>query len=311
MVAPKIKQAHYRIVVNGEDVTDTIKPLFISMQVTDNDKEQADELTLTMSKKFVRPVYNDSIKVYLGYGDKLEFVGLFFVQKTTIRDNRELTISATSTDFNVALKERRHVNYDDITLGALTTKIAQRHGLNVRTDLFDNAAKFEQINESDLHFLNKLATAHNAVFNIKNSTLYFMKKGSVDVPVIAIDINRCSSSEITHSNKTLYKSCKAVWQDTKLNKTAYITAGEGKPELVKQGHFQSYNEALDVAKNALIRANKGLAEGSLSTAGQVIFAGSKLTLDNEEYEISTVRHSVTNTGWTTSLDFKNFEENSK
>lgn len=308
MVNNVVSLAHYRIVVNGEDVTAAIKPLFIRLTISDNDKDEADELTITVSATFARPAYKDEIKVFLS-NDKdtpPQFLGLFLVQKTTIKNKRQLTIIANGADYSGELKERRHANYENTTLGAVASDIAARHGLAVRTNISQPVTRFEQINEFDLHFLNRLAKEHNAIFNIKNNTLYFMAKGSQEVPKVTINGGQCDDLEITHSNQTLYKSAKASYQNTKLNKVVSVVVGEGTPQLYKQGHFQNDDEARTFAANALARANKGLINGTLTKKGQVLFAGSELTLDGEECTVKKVRHTVKNlTGWKLSAEFDN------
>lgn len=294
------EQANYRLDVNGVDVTDKVKPFFVSLRLTDNDGDEADELVLTLSAKFSRPAYGDKIKVFLG--SPLTFVGLFFVQSTSVRNARELVINATGVDFNGDLKERRQHSYIDVTLGDVAREIAVRHGLNIKTNLMIGN-RFEQKNESDMSFLNRLAKEYNAVFNIKNNTLYFVDQ-EMDVPSIVVDINRCTESDIMHSNTTVYKSCKAIYHSTKLNKAVSVIYGSGKPVLVEQGKWSNDDDALEAAKNALARANKGKASGSLSMRGQVVFAGSKLTLDKVTYQIKKVTHYVKN-GWSTNLEFKN------
>ncbi len=296
---------NYKFVVNDKDVTASIRPNFISLSLTDNAKDDADELTLTLSSKFKRPSYKDKIKVFLGWGNELQFAGLFFVQSTSIRDNRELTIKATGVNFNGDLKQRRNFTYLDHSLGDIAWEVSTRHDLEVRTN-FNDVRRFEQKNESDLAFLNRLAKEYNAIFNIKNNTLYFMKQGT-EVPEIAVDINRCISSDITFANRTFYKSCKAIFHDTKLNKKVSVITGEGKPVLIKQGKWHNNDDALIAAKNALKRANRGEASGNLTYRGNIYFAGSKLELDKQFYEVTKVTHNISN-GWQTTLDFKSFTE---
>jgi len=303
-------EPNYKILVNNSDVTNSVRKYLVSLQITDNDKDDADELTLTLSAKFKRPSNTDNIKVFLGYGNELKFAGLFTIQTTSIRDNRQLTIKATGADFNGDLKQRRNLTYPPlgpsnktITLASVVKKIASRYQLEVKTDI-DINGRFEQENESDLNFLNRLAKEYNAIFNIKNTTLYFMQKGG-EVPRIFIDINKCLSSNISYSNKTLYKSCKAIYHNTKLNKKAEVVTGSGKPQLIKEGQWKNDNDALLSARNALTRANKNESNGNLTTRGQVIFAGSKLTLDDEVFQINKVTHNLSK-GWKTTLNFKGF-----
>ncbi|WP_201341706.1 hypothetical protein [Abyssogena phaseoliformis symbiont] len=54
---------NFRIIVNSKDVTNNIRRYLISISVTDNEKDEADELVISVSKKFKRPSYKDEIKV--------------------------------------------------------------------------------------------------------------------------------------------------------------------------------------------------------------------------------------------------------
>ena len=299
-----VTQPLYRLIVNGTDVTASIAPTLISLQVTDNEKNESDELTITVSAKFKRPAYSDQIKVFLGDQQSQRFVGLFYVQKTSIRNNKELTITATGIDFSGELKERRHQRYEQVTLAGLASTIAQRHDLQVKSDITQPIIDVDQVDESDLNLLNRLAKEHGCIFNIKNATLYWMRRG-IAPPAVTIDINQCSASEITHVSTTLYKSCKAIYQNTKLNQYVTVSVGSGKPEMTKQGHFKNDDEARILAQNALSRANQGTAQGSLTFSGRIVFAGSRLNLDDQAYVITRVEHTMDNNGWMTALEFNN------
>lgn len=300
MVIPSSLTPNYQIVVNGKDVTTSIRPHMISLNITDNDKGEADSLSFQVGKKFERPKYGDEIKVYLGRGNDLNFVGLFFMQSTTITNNQILTIQATGLDFSKGIKEKRQQSYA-MSLKEVANIIASRHQLTLKSDM-DVGTRFEQHNESDMAFLNRLAKQYNAVFNIKNNTLYLMQQGA-DVPRLTIDINTCLSSEITHKNTTLYQSCKAIYHNTKTNKKHEATSGVGEPVLVIQGKWLDDEQALLDANHALKRANQGTAEGTVTIIGQVVFAGSELTIDDTVYLVSQVVHNV-DSGWKTSLELK-------
>lgn len=291
----------YKITVNGADVTAQITQHLVSITVCDNEKNESDELTIVVGKKFQRPKTTDKTKVYIGF-DEIKFVGLFHVQKTTIRDNQELTITATGINFDSGLKTRKHKRYEQTTLSALAKDIAGKHGLQVRTDVDQLTIDVDQVNESDLNLLNRLAKEHNAVFNIKNDTLYFMQR-EIQPPSLSIDINKCISSEITHSNKTGYKSCHVIWHDTKLNKWVGLKVGDGEPKLTKQGNFKSETEARAYADNAINRAGAGTAEGTLTHPGVIAFSGGRLNVDGGEYTITRVEQTLDSSGWVTSLEF--------
>ncbi len=301
-----VEAAQYKIVVNDEDVTATIRPYLQSITVTDNLSEQADSLTLVVASKFQRPAYQDKIKVYVGYDKPLTYMGLFHVQSTTIRNNKELTINATGVDYQSTLKERQTQTYETSLESVLKT-IAQRQGLKSRIDINEPAtAHYEQNNESDVAFLNRLAKEHNAIFNIKNNTLYFVHDEQ-QAPSYSVDITKCFTSEITESNTSWYACAKATYQDTQLNKVTTVQVGEGSPMMIVRGNWLCSEDALEAAEKALERANAAQGFGRASFKGQAMFAGGIIDIDGGQYQLKTVTQRV-QPAWTTEVEFKSTKD---
>ena len=310
-----VKYPAYKILANDTDVTLKLQKELISLTFKDEANEKADELTIEVGGEYARPKYEDELKLYLGYGDVLTFCGLFTVQTSNRTDNNVLSISATGVNFGTELKEKRDISYEKVSIKDICSQIANRGELKLKSDFDDiYIVSLAQSGESDLHFLNRLAKECNAIFNIKNGTLIFTKKikddkKSEELPSYTISQINTSSISIQHSNKTLYKSCKSTYHDTKNNKAVEVIAGSGKPCLINKGSFANEAEAMIKAKAKLQKANQGLISGSLSLEGEVIFAGGKLVLidtlqDDGEYQIKSVSHTFDVNGWVTSLDFE-------
>ncbi|RXJ86962.1 phage late control D family protein [Arcobacter sp. CECT 8985] len=310
-----VKNPGFMILANGKDVTATIQKNLKSLSFHDEVNEKADELNIKVGGEFARPAYQDELKLYLGYEQPYTYMGSFLVQTTT-RDNKHvLSISATGVNFTNTLKEKRDLTYEKISVKDICKQVAARSGIKLKSD-FDDVFVVSQAqsNESDLHFLNRLAKEYNAIFNIKNNTLIFTQKikdekKNDDLPEYTINADNCVSYSIKHSNKTLYKSCKSTWHDTKENKTQSITVGSGEPVLMNKGNFKNAAEAKAKAAAKLQRANQGLVSGSLSIEGKEIFAGGKLNLvntleDDGEYQIKTVEHTFDQNGWMININFE-------
>jgi phage protein D len=309
---------NFMIKINDVDKTSNILKNFKSLNITDNANDESDELTLEINGRFQRPKYKDEIKVYLGPKDDLEYVGLFRVE-TTSKSLTALSIKATGVNFGDNFKVKRSVTYEKLSIKDMVSQVAKRHSLKVKSDFDSLFIKTQsQTNESDMNFLNRLAKEYNAIFNVKNDTLYFMQKikenkKSDSLPSYTIDVNKCSSISIEHSNKTLYNSCEVSWHDTKENKTITktIPTNGSEPILKFNGSFQNEAEAIEKANAKLQRANQGLITGNLSKMGEVVYAGGSLKLlnniddDNEEYQITKTQYTINKqSGWTTNIDFE-------
>jgi hypothetical protein len=315
----------FMIKINGIDKTANVIKNFISLNITDNANNESDQLSLEIGGRFKRPNYKDEIKVYLGtkdlvtLKDNLTFIGLFRVEDTT-KTFTGLSITATGVNFSDNFKVKRSITYEKLSIKDMVNQVAQRHSLKVKSDFDDIYITSQtQTSESDMNFLNRLAKEFNAIFNMKNDTLYFMKKikenkKSDALPTYIIDLNEClPSPSIKHSNQTLYNSCEVSWHDTKENKTftKIVPINGGEPILKLNGSFQNEAEAIEKAKAKLQKANQGLVTGGLSKMGEIVFAGGTLKLknnlddDNEEYQITKTQYSVNkNGGWTTNVNFE-------
>lgn len=310
-----VRKPVFMIIANGKDVTASIQKSLISLSFYDEVNEKADELNIKVCGEFARPSYHDELKLYLGYDEQFTYMGSFLVQTTTRDKKHILSISATGVNFTNTLKEKRDLTYEKISIKDICKQVAARSGLKLKSD-FDDVfiVSQAQSNESDLHFLNRLAKEYNAIFNIKNDTLIFTQKikdekKNDDLPRYIINANNCETYSIKHSNKTLYKSCRSTWHDTKENKTLSITVGSGEPVLINKGNFKNAAEAKAKAVAKLQRANQGLVSGSLSIEGEAIFAGGKLNLvntleDDGEYQIKTVEHTFDQNGWVININFE-------
>ncbi len=292
------------VLINGSDT----KKHLNSIVLIDKEDKEVDEVTLTFDNDYPRPGYNDTVLVYLGYKETgLYFCGSFKVQ-TTDKTQKHLKVKATSTDFIASLKERRNQSYENITLSGLVGLIAGRNGLAAKTDFGDVFFKhFEQSDESDLHLLNRLAKDYNAIYNIKNGTLIFLKKQNL--PTFAVSRKECKSYSIKYANRLLYKSVKAVWWDTKENKSQSVVVGSGSPQYRLEEKFKDKAEAKRRAAGMLEYLNSGIVKGEVVLNGRNIIAGGKLLLqdfgsDDGEYTIKRVTHTMNNAGYEIKVEFE-------
>lgn len=308
----------FLIVINGEDKTDVIYEKLISISLVDNANNESDELEVVVAGRFKRPKYQDQIKIYFGYEYDYKFMGLFRVQSTH-KTFTQLTIKATGVDFSQSFKVKRNITYAKLSIRDIVSQVASSHGLKLKSDFGDvYLLSQSQTNESDMHFLNRIANEYNAIFNVKNDTLYFMQKikenkKNDDLPSYFVDVSLCSEISIEHSNKTFYNSCEVSWHDTKENKTfkKVYPVNAGEPILKFKGSFKSEAQAIQRAKAKLEKANQGIIKGSLDKPGEAVFAAGVLTLlnnidlDEDEYQISRVTHTLNKEdGWMSNIEFE-------
>jgi len=292
--------------VNGSDISDNLKKYFTSITIVDNDGTESDELSIVLTNNIKRPLHGDKIKLWING----VLYGQFLVQNTQTNHLNELNIIATGANFSSNLKVKKTKSFLNTTLGKIVEGIAKEHGLSFRVDFQDTEiTHLIQEKESDLHFLNRLSKQYDSIFSIKNSTLIFLDRDT-ELPTFTIDLNKCFSWSIAHTNRKAYNSCTVFFRSTKENQQISVTTGAGEPVLIKNGTFKTEDEALMYAKRQLQKSIRGTKEGTLIKQGEYVSAGSKLTLanslqDNGEYTIKTVHTSIDRNGYIIEVDFKN------
>lgn len=300
--------ADFKIVAQGQDITETIKKNLISLEVKDEDGNIADEVTISISSIYKRPKYGDELEVFLGYKETgLTKIGVFKVQTSTITNKQQMKFTATGLDFGGNLKVKKSREFLKITLKELVSKIAREHFLNAVCDVDVYYPYIAQEDKSDLAFLQEIAQDNELIFNIKNNTLICVTKKQDELNY-TIDYKELIDISITHSNKTKYESAKVIYRDTKTNEDKEIVILEGEPQLRCERSCQDENEAKRIGLASLTRANKGIVSGELTIPFKVIFAGGILNLvnttDDGDYGITSVSHTLNASGFTTTVSFE-------
>jgi len=315
-----VRKPSIKIAVNGKDKTSKILENLISLSFSDQANNESDQLEIKVAGNFKRPAAGDEIKLYLGYDGSLTLLCLCRV-KTTKKSSKMLTIIATGVNFSNNFKVKRNITYEKLSIKDIIKQVATRYDLKIKCDYDDlYIVSLAQTNESDMYFLNRIAKEYNAIFNIKNDTIYFLKKikenkKSELLPRYKIDINNCiEEPEIVHNQKTFYNSVKVSWHDTKLNQRRVITIPKdaAQPILEYKDSFINEDEARAKAQAKLEKANAGIVTGELKIEGEIMYAGGVLELlnvsanDNLEYSIESIDHSFDKAdGWTMTVKFEN------
>jgi len=312
-----IKHPSFRLVVNGNDVTSSLKKYILGIEYTDDVDNEADGFTIRFQgEAFNPPSYKDVLKVWLGYEGDLWHIGSFSVLKSRIEyETMEVSVTATPVNFSTQIKEKRTTSYENASLNQVLGKIAKRHDLSVKNSFDDHFFTHKsQSDESDLAFMRRLASEMGATFAIKNDTILFRPKKGGDkeseLPSFSVDAGRTKDLYLEQLDKTQYSAAKASWQSTKENKVMSVTVGNGSPVLNVHGTFQNEAEARIKAKAKLAEANRGTVRGGFEHEGTNIIAGGKVVIKNlprswgSEFSIRQVRHSWNDKGYIVKVEFE-------
>lgn len=313
-----VKHPDFKLIANGKDVTEILRPHLVSIEYTDDIDDSADGFSIKFQgKSFTPPSFKDTLKVWLGYAGDLWYIGSFSVLKSRLEyETMEVEVTATPVNFGSDIKEKRTESFDNVTLDQILHKIATRHKLKVKNSFPKHSYTHKShTNTSDLEFMRRLAKELGATFAIKNDTILFRPKNGDDhdseLPSISIDAAQTKGLHLETLDKTVYRSAVASWHSTKENKTKRVSVGSGKPVLQLKGSFKNESDARVKAKAALESSNRGNVRGGFEYEGINVIAGAKMKLSNlplgwpSQFGIKQVRHSWSDSGYTVNVEFEN------
>lgn len=322
----------YRVTLDGQDLTDRVRPRLVSMTLTDKRAGEADQLDIVIDDtdgRMALPKPGATLKVELGWKSGsdvrpgLTDKGTFTVDEIEHSGTPDLiTIRARSADFTSEIRTRREKSWHDTTIGAIVGDIAKRNSLQPRcaAALAAIAVKsLSQSRESDMALLRRLGREHDAVATVKRGTLIFAPIGagttSSGASVADVTIQRRDGDR--HSYKVEKREegegVTASWHDTKAAKKKAVTIGKKDKakrlsrvyptEAAAQRAAQS--ERKRQARNPVkFSYDLALGRADLYPERKAKVSGFKAEIDATPWLITEVVHNVTNNGFTTQLQME-------
>lgn len=276
-------------------------PPTMSMSVTDNAGGESDKFNLTFARQGFGspPKSGDIVVVSLGYKETgLVYKGTFFVDKPSSSlskdGGRTISITATSADMTSKLKEPRHEGHRERKLGALTKKIAARHELSpvVSSSLSNiTVMQGDQTQESDFHFLSRIARDVGANFKISDGRLFMLeRRGNKTASGIILSAYEAIATDIISAEweggeRENFKTVEASWHDQENAKRVIEKAGSGEPKKTLKRTFQTAEQAKKAAEAELKEGTASKDRLSVTAVGNpLLMAGDAYTMPAIEPE---------------------------
>lgn len=228
-------------ITGGSKTAATIQARLISCTVVDVSGIKSDSITIKIDAQGLDewPTTGQIIGCKMGYKEDKALVSLGNFKLTRISETlypNTMTIIGTAAPFQKAdkteFKKRRDYTWYNMSLGEVVKVIAKRHDFRPRISV--DLAKLpilhqDQANETDLTFLNRIASYHDAVCKLVDNMLVFARRGEVKSisrkaikPVIIIHPKDNIPSNHTYitatvsaSDKAQQKGISAKWYDEK------------------------------------------------------------------------------------------------
>lgn len=328
MSAAPYPQVAWRVVLDGQDLTERLAPRLLDLTLTESRGDEADQVDLRVHDhdgRLALPRRGVTLEVAIGWRES----GLF-EKGTFVVDDVEhsgapdiLTIRARSADLTGAVRSRRERSWHDTTLGAILGTIAGEHSL--RASIAEDLAKvrvphLDQANESDINLLTRLGKRFDAVATVKAGTLVFAPIGAGTTasgqPLPAVTIVRASGDQhrFSVSDRDTYTGVRAYWGDRSAARRKAVLVGTDKNEKKLQPTYATESEARQQAQAEFQRLGRGTAQLSYRLAlgradiypeQTVNVSGFKPEIDGTDWLVVKATHTIDGgSGFTTSLELE-------
>lgn len=231
------KAPAYQLLIDGKDVSATIRPRLISLTINDNRGFEADTLDIELDDsdgQLAMPRRGARMRVMIGWqGQPLVDKGEYTIDEAEHTGTPDkLTIRGKSADLRGNLNKLRQTSYHQQTVGSIVEAIAQRYSLTPAVaERFQGMQidHIDQQNESDPAFLTRLAGQCGALTTIKSGRLLFISQGkgltASGKPLPSVTITRQDGDQhrFAVADRDAYTGVVANWHDTKKAKTTGAT----------------------------------------------------------------------------------------
>lgn len=325
-----------QLTADNKPLNELIQARIISITVTDNRADEADQLDITLDDhdgKLQLPKRGVKLNCKMGFqGETLSDKGDFIVDETEWSGTPDtITIKASSANFKSAAKSQKTQSFHDQKLSNIAQTIAQNNQLklNISPELTDIPIQhIDQTNESDLNFLKRLTKANGAEMAIKKDQLLIFTAGTAKTasgkPLPTITLTRNDGDQFRYTEEDRdsdYTGVSASYTDhgkkTKKRVTAGNPRGGGDDPNTKtkvlKGTFASKEEAERAAEAAMAAKNRQMAKFNITTAfgvpeisteSPVKLKGFKTQIDNMTWIVAKATHSYSTSGLTTQLELE-------
>ncbi|MEJ2800888.1 contractile injection system protein, VgrG/Pvc8 family [Comamonadaceae bacterium PP-2] len=289
----------WRVTVKGRDVSARLAPRLVSLSITDNRENEADEVEIVVSDHdgaLELPETGDELTVAIGweangvdhvtgtYGQAgvadfplgLVDKGSYTIQAVEYSGTPDvITIRARAADLIDSLRNLKDRSWHKTTVGAVVRAIASQNKLTaivaaeIAKRTLDHA---DQADESDASFLRRLARQFDCLCNVKNGRLLFSQAraartpSGTALPPARIVRSDGDSHRYARSDRDAYSGVKAFYNSAKGGTRSSVVAGiSGRAKSLKHT-FANKADALAAARAEWLRIQRGIFSFDITLA---------------------------------------------
>jgi len=307
----------FRILADNKDVTAVIADRLISLSITDEAGFASDAVTIRIDDrddKVALPRTGAELEVFLGYeGQGLVRMGLFTVDEIGHEGPPStLVFQGKAANMRKGMKGRKTRSWTSTTLGNIAETIASEHGYTAKVSNTLASLDIEHVDqaeESDLHFLTRLAKERDAVFKPAAGHFIIAPRGEAKSisgkplkPVI-VHGDHVSTWNMKAASRGKFKAVTAYYHDSAQAERIPITVGQGKPTFKLPFTYPNEKQAEGAARGKLAALERGTATLDLKVTGNpALAAESKMSVVklnskvNGDWIVTSVTHKLDGQG---------------
>ncbi|MCP1652627.1 phage late control D family protein [Pseudomonas nitroreducens] len=312
----------FRIVADGRDITAQVNDRVLDLVVTDKQGLESDTLSLTLDDRagaVALPRRGAELALYLGYRETgVAPMGRYKVDTITFSGAPDtLVVKAKSADSRNVAKSIRSDSWENVTLAEIVERIAGRNGWTGECEVKTRIVRADQINESDYHFITRLARQYDCTAKIAEMKLLVIPRqagrSASGQPLDTVLLKRedVSSFSFTLDDRKVVAQVSVPYQGADGVLRTVTVANPNAPKRVQAAYVERHVQANEAAAKQLARSR--LADFNRQTAGvrlqlpgrtdlfaecRVELVGFKTGVDGA-YLVDTVTQHYEATGWTT------------
>ncbi len=313
----------YQIRADTRDVTATLRGRLVSLSLSDAAGIDSDGLSLVLDDRdggIEMPRTGAELDVSLGYRDTgLVRMGFYVVDEVSLSGPPStMTVRGRAADLRQGMKRPRTRPWDGVSLGDIVTAIAGEHGYEARIAAAlaqEVLEHIDQVDESDLHFLTRLARERGALAKPAGGMLLFVLRGEAksatgrDLPPVTLTAGEIGHFETTYAERGKYPAVRARWHDTADAEELSVTVGVGEPVYIIGRRYPDRPAAQKAAEARLDAFTRGVGTLRLTCEGNTrIAAEARLTVSgvrdgvNGEWTITRAVHRLDRGGYACDIE---------
>lgn len=218
--------AAFKLLYNGKNITEDISRFILSVEYNDKTDGFADEIQLEvdntggMWNETWYPGFGDKLSLSIGYfGEALLPAGDFEIDELEIAGQPDvMKIRAMGAGIKKGLRTKRSHAHESTTLRKVAQTIAAKAGLTLQGDIQNiQLNRASQYRETDLSFLQRVASEYGYAFNVRGNKLVFTNMLTLETgkAVKTIDRADCLRYTIKDKSSGTYKKATVSYHDPK------------------------------------------------------------------------------------------------